>query len=93
MNKKLIISLELFGACRDFSKDDLINFETKKTISISDLRNLIIDYLNDNFQNNFNYTNIVKKSAFCTETNKVVSDNYKITKSQKISIIPPIGGG
>ena len=27
------------------------------------------------------------------ENNEIISDNYKITKCQKIGIIPPIGGG
>ena len=36
---------------------------------------------------------IIETSAFCTEDNNIVSDNYKIIKDQKIGIIPPIGGG
>ena len=36
---------------------------------------------------------IVNSSAFCSEKNNIVSDNYKITNNEKISIIPPIGGG
>ena len=28
-----------------------------------------------------------------SENNEIISDNYKITKDQKIGIIPPIGGG
>ena len=40
-----------------------------------------------------NFIKIVKSSVFCSEKNKIISDNYKITKDQKIGIIPPIGGG
>ena len=40
-----------------------------------------------------NYKKIVKSSAFCSEDNNIVSDNYKITDNEKIGIIPPIGGG
>ena len=36
---------------------------------------------------------IIQASAFCSEDNNIISDNYKITKDQKIGIIPPIGGG
>ena len=36
---------------------------------------------------------IIETSAFCSENNNIVSDSYKITKDQKIGIIPPIGGG
>ena len=39
------------------------------------------------------YKKIVETSAFCSENNNIVSDNYKITKNEKIAIIPPIGGG
>ena len=39
------------------------------------------------------FIKIVKSSVFCSENNKIISDNYKITKDQKIGIIPPIGGG
>ena len=43
----------------------------------------------------FSRTNkkIVNSSAFCSEKNNIVSDNYKITNNEKIGIIPPIGGG
>ena len=30
---------------------------------------------------------------FVLKKNEIISDNYKITKDQKIGIIPPIGGG
>ena len=40
-----------------------------------------------------NFIKVVKSSAFCSENNEIISDNYKITKDQKIGIIPPIGGG
>ena len=36
---------------------------------------------------------IIEASAFCSEDNNIVSDNYLINKDQKIGIIPPIGGG
>ena len=46
-----------------------------------------------NFSGNENFIKVVKSSAFCSENNEIISDNYKITKDQKIGIIPPIGGG
>ena len=58
-----------------------------------DLKNVIIKYLNENFNSNESFIKIVNSSAFCSENNKIISDNYKITKDQKIGIIPPIGGG
>ena len=67
--------------------------DIKDKASIDDLRNEIIKYIDKNFQGNENFINVVKSSAFCSENNEIISDNYKITKDQKIGIIPPIGGG
>ena len=87
------IELELFGASKDFSKKDRLLIEVKNKSSIKDLRHEIIQYLDKNFKNNESFIKIVKSSAFCSQNNKIISDNYKITKDQKIGIIPPIGGG
>ena len=87
------IKLELFGASRDFSKTDHLEIEVKVDASIEDLRNGIIKYLNKNFKGNESFIKVVKSSAFCSENNEIINDNYKITKDQKIGIIPPIGGG
>ena len=87
------ITLELFGASIDFSKKDHLEFEIKKEIEIKDLRKEIINYLDKNFNGNENFKKIVETSAFCSENNNIINDNYKILKDQKIGIIPPIGGG
>ena len=87
------IKLELFGASRDFSDKDHFEIEIQNKASIDDLRNEIIKYIDKNFQGNENFIKVVKSSAFCSENNEIISDNYKITKDQKIGIIPPIGGG
>jgi len=87
------IKLELFGASRDFSDKDHLEIEIQNKASINDLRNEIIKYIDKNFSGNENFIKVVKSSAFCSENNEIISDNYKITKDQKIGIIPPIGGG
>ncbi len=87
------IKLELFGASRDFSEKDHLELEIQDKASVDDLRNEIIKYLNKNFKGNKSFINIAKSSAFCSENNEIISDDYKITKDQKIGIIPPIGGG
>ena len=87
------IKLELFGASRDFSDKDHLDLEVQDRASMDDLRNEIIKYIDKNFQGNKNFVKVVKSSAFCSENNEIISDNYKITKDQKICIIPPIGGG
>ncbi len=87
------IKVELFGASREFSKSNLIEFEIKNNSTIKNIRDEMINYLNLNFNGNRDFKKIVETSVFCTENNNIVSDNYKITKNQKIAIIPPIGGG
>ncbi len=89
----MIIELELFGASRDFSKKNSLEIEIKDNASIEDLRYEIVLYLNKNFKGNEDFIKIIKSSAFCSENNEIINDNYKITKDQKIGIIPPIGGG
>ena len=85
--------LELFGASRDFSDKDHLELEVQNKASVDDLRDEIIKYIYKNFKGNESFIKVVKSSAFCSENNEIISDNYKITKDQKIGIIPPIGGG
>ena len=87
------IKLELFGASRDLSDKDFLEFNIEKKISIKDLKKKIIKYVDENFKGNENFKKIIETSAFCSEDNNIISENYKITKDQKIGIIPPIGGG
>ena len=87
------ITLELFGASRDFSNKDYLEFNIKDQLQIKGLKKEIIDYLEENFKGNESFKKIVENSAFCSEDNNIIKDDYKITKDQKIGIIPPIGGG
>ena len=87
------IKLELFGASRDLSNKEFLEFSIKENISIKDLRKKIIHYVDEKFKGNENYKKIIETSAFCSEDNNIISDSYQITKDQKIGIIPPIGGG
>ena len=75
------------------AKYGFLELNIKENISIKDLRKKIIHYVDEKFKGNENYKKIIETSAFCTEDNNIVSDNYKIIKDQKIGIIPPIGGG
>ena len=86
------IKLELFGASRDFSDNDYLEIKVQDKSSIDDLRNEIIKYIDKNFSGNESFIKVVKSSAFCSENNEIISDNYKITKDQKLGIMPPIEG-
>jgi|TARA_B100000686_G_scaffold154772_1_gene162573 molybdopterin converting factor small subunit len=87
------IKLELFGASRDLSNKDYLEFNIDEKSSIKELRKKLINYVDDKFKGNYNFKKIIETSAFCSEDNNIVSDNYKIIKDKKIGIIPPIGGG
>ncbi len=87
------VKLELFGASRNLSDKDFLEFNIEKKISIKDLKKKIINYVDEKFKGNENYKKIIETSAFCSEDNNIISEDYKITKDQKIGIIPPIGGG
>ena len=87
------IKLELFGASRDLSSKDYLEFNIDKKSSIKELRKKLINYVNNKFKGNNNFKKIVATSVFCSENNNIVSENYEIIKDQKIGIIPPIGGG
>ena len=86
------VVIELFGASRDFSDKNSIEFDIKNNSTIRDVREEMLDYLDLNFKGNKNFIKIVNSSAFCSNDN-IISDNYKITNNEKIAIIPPIGGG
>ena len=87
------VKLELFGASKDLSEKDFLEFNIEVKSSIKDLRKKIINYIDEKFKGNENFKKIIEASAFCSENNNIVSDSYQITKDQKIGIIPPIGGG
>ena len=87
------VSVELFGAAREFSNKAYLDFELVENSSIKDLRIKMIDFVDLNFKGNETFKKIIKSSAFCSSDDKIVSDNYKIVKKQNFSIIPPIGGG
>ncbi len=69
------------------------NLILEKSMKIKDFRKEIINYLEKNFRGNEGFKKIVESSAFCSEENNIINDSYKISRDQKIGIIPPIGGG
>ena len=87
------VKIELFGAARDFSDQNILELTLNNDSTIKDTRIEIIKYLEENFDGNKDFIRIVNTSAFSSENNNIVSDNYKIKNNEKIAIIPPIGGG
>ena len=87
------VSVELYGATKDLSKNNFLKLEVKKNSSIKDIKIEILEFIEKNFKGNQNLKKLVQSSAFCSEEDKIISENYKINDSQVIGIIPPIGGG
>ena len=87
------IEIELYGASKDFSSENIIELDLKNNSRIKDLRNELIKFIDKKHNGNNNFHQIVKASAFCSEDNNIVHDDYLISKDQKIAIIPPIAGG
>ena len=87
------IKIELYGASKDFSPENIIELDLKSNSHIKDLRNELIKFIDKRHSGNKNFHQIVKSSAFCLEDNEIVHDDYLISKEQKIAIIPPIAGG
>ena len=73
------------------TKDELLDLNNKT--SIKEFREILLTFVDERFKENTNFKKIIRSSAFCSEKNEIISDNYKIQKEQKIGIIPPIGGG
>ena len=87
------VSVELYGATKDLSKNNFLKLEVKKNSSIKDIKIEILEFIEKNFKGNQNLKKLVQSSAFCSEEDEIISENYKIIDSQVIGIIPPIGGG
>jgi len=87
------VTIELHGATKDLSENNFLEFEIKKNSSIKDIKIQILEFIEKNFKGNQNLKKLIQSSAFCSEEDEIVSENYKINENQVIGIIPPIGGG
>ena len=59
------ITIELFGAAREFSNKDFIELNLLQPSSIKDLKNELVKMIDDKFNGNQNFKKIVMSSAFC----------------------------
>ena len=87
------VIVELYGATKDLSNKNFLEFEIEKNSSIKDLKIKILSFIENQFKGNQDLRKIVENSAFCSDDDNIVSENYIISKNQTIGIIPPIGGG
>ena len=87
------IKIELFGAARDFSEEDHLELTISDNITIKEVRNNLMNYIQNKYPDNSNYIEIIKNSAFANDQDVIVQDNYKLSTEKKLCIIPPVGGG
>ena len=87
------ITVELYGATKDLSKRNFLEFEINKNSSIKDIKIQILNLIEKSFKGNQDLKKLIESSAFCSEDDEIISENYKMNENQKIGIIPPIEGG
>ena len=57
------------------------------------LKKKLCEHVDNKFDGNFKYKEIIKSSAFCSDKDQLIKENQILNKNQIIGIIPPIGGG
>ena len=53
------VKLELFGASRDLSDKEFLEFNIEQKISIKKIKKKIINYVDENFKGNENFKKII----------------------------------
>jgi molybdopterin synthase sulfur carrier subunit len=87
------IKIKLFGNCKDIFRSSVLQINFTKNAKVKNIRNRLIEIIEEKYSGNKAYKDLVKKSAFCSERDEIVNDSYVLNKDKMISIIPPIGGG
>ena len=86
------IKLKLYGSSKMLSDKEILNIELPNNSDIETLRRVLSKIISKKYLKN-NLQNLCKTSAFFSEDDEVINDNYKLKNKELISIIPPIGGG
>jgi len=86
------IQLKLYGSSKMLNDKEILNIELPNNSNIKTLRGALNKIISEKYLKN-KLQNLSKTSAFFSEADEVVNDNYKLKDKELISIIPPIGGG
>jgi len=86
------IQLKLYGSSKMLSNKEVLNIKLPNNSNIETLRDALSKIISEKYLKN-NLQNLSITSAFFSEANEVINDNYKLKDKELISIIPPIGGG
>ena len=87
------VTVELYGATKDLSKNNFLEFDLKKNSSIKDIKIQILNLIEKSFEGNQNLKKLIEVSAFCSDKDEIISENYKINKNIDLTIStakPPI---
>ena len=87
------IKIKLFGNCKDIFRAPVLEINFAKGAKVKNIRNKLIEIIEEKYSSNKAYKDLIKKSAFCSERDEIVADSYTLNKDKTISVIPPIGGG
>ncbi len=87
------VTIELYGEAKDLSKKNYIEIEIKKNSSIKDIKLQLVKFVENKFNGKENLKKLIQGSAFCSDKDEIIHENYKIRQNQVVGIIPPIGGG
>ena len=86
------IQLKLYGSSKILSNKDTLNVQLPNNSNIQNLRDILTKIISEKYSKS-NLENLPNTAAFFSEKDEVISDNYKLSNKEFISIIPPIGGG
>ena len=86
------VKLKLYGSSKMLSDKEILNIELPNNSNIETLRGALSKIISGKYLKN-KLQNLSKTSAFFSEADEVINDNYKLKDKELISIIPPIGGG
>ena len=86
------IKLKLYGSSKMLSDKEILNIKLPNNSNIEKLRSALSKIISEKYLKN-NLQSLSKTSAFFSEADEVINDNYKLKDKELISIIPPIGGG
>ena len=86
------IQLKLYGSSKVLSDKDTLNIKLPNNSNIKKVRDILSKIISEKYSKS-NLKSLPKTAAFFSEKDEVISDNYKLSNKEFISIIPPIGGG
>lgn len=82
------LSIEIFGAFRDFRNDNLLFFDYADGMTVQDLKNL----LKAEFQGQEPFVSLLSKSRIASET-QILGDHDSLTGAGGYALLPPVNGG